>query len=133
MKHLILIAIALAFIGAQAPDPEYDRDGHLKTEHQIPAGHYCLQARVYEENQRRMSPDKRAQSTAHPCDCTYTCHVDANGQVMENGGEKSTKCKSFCEVDERHCTCHIEEPCDLGAGQARFDMHHQMVAMARRH
>lgn len=130
MKWLVAVIFALQVQAPQVQAPR-DDDGHPASEHQIPAGHYCQRTKVYEENARRLAARGRKPESAHPCDCTYTCHVDANGSLSETGGEKSTGCKSFCEKDGRRCTCHVEEPCDLGQGSARFDMNHKMVAMSR--
>lgn len=81
-----------------------DPDGHLQSEHQIPAGDYCKRPDV------TIGPKE---THAHHCDCTYACSVDENGVVHEFDGEKQPKCKSYCSKDGRHCTCHVEEPCDL--------------------
>lgn len=126
MRWVLAALAAMQLLLPQPPpDTSIDADGHAKSEHQIPAGHYCLSQRVYDENAKRGIK----QAAGHPCGCTYTCHVDANGNVTETGGEKSTPCKAYCQVDGRKCTCHVEEPCDLSAGSARFDMNHRMVAM----
>lgn len=124
----VLFGIMLALVTVQPPDPDYDPDGHLKSEHQIPAGHACQLEQVYNENAKRghVSP------MLHPCSCSYTCVVDANGNVSETGGEKSTGCKSYCSKDGRKCGCHPEEACEVSKGSARFDMNHDMTAMARR-
>lgn len=136
MKRALLALAVLASLAAQQPpaDSAYDADGHLKTEHQIPAGHSCMQRQVYEENAKRLANRGAKQSERlHPCDCTYTCHVDANGTVMETGGEKSTGCLSYCSKDQRRCSCHPEPVCDLGAHVALKDMDGRVVAVARRH
>lgn len=122
MKLFVLVLALAAVAAQQPPDDSYDADGHLKAEHQIPAGDYCKNARV------TIGPKE---THAHACSCTYTCVVDANGTVSETGGEKSTGCKAYCSKDGRRCTCHPEEACDIGARQARFDMNGRMVAMRR--
>lgn len=121
MTRLLLILVAgLLGIAAQSA---YDPDGHLKAEHQIPAGDYC----------KRSDVTITAREThAHHCDCSYVCHVDKDGNVTESGGEKSTGCKSYCSKDQRRCTCHPEPVCDIEPHTARFDMGHQMIAQARR-
>jgi hypothetical protein len=134
MTARVLLLIFAAFaIGAQPPDDSIDADGHLKAEHQIPAGHSCMSRRVFEENEHRLAARGTPRSSAvHPCDCTYTCHVDASGNLMETGGEKSTGCKSYCSKDGRRCACHVEEPCPPAQGQARIDMNGTIVAVGRR-
>jgi hypothetical protein len=131
MKQLLVIAAALLALGAQDHDPTVDTDGHLKAEHQIPAGHYCQTTRVYDENAQRLAARGLTPANAHPCDCSYTCHVDANGSPMETGGEKTTNCKSYCSKDGRRCTCHVEDPCPPADGQARVDMTGTVVAVGR--
>jgi len=127
----ILWLVALVALGFQQADPTIDADGHLKAEHQIPAGHYCQTTQVYTENAQRLAARGQRPVNAHPCDCTYACHVDANGNVTETGGEKSTGCKSYCSKDGRRCTCHVETPCDLGHHVALKDMQQTIVAVTR--
>lgn len=106
---------------AQEPSTGADPDGHLKSEHQIPAGDYCKAPDV------TIGP---RETHAHHCGCTYACSVDANGVVNESGGEKMPSCKSYCSKDGRHCTCHVEEPC-LGTKNALRDMTGRIVAVRR--
>lgn len=131
MKTLLLILFAVVGLAQQADSP-YDADGHLKAEHQIPAGHSCMQRRVFDENAQRLSA-RGAQPSArlHPCDCTYSCHVDANGNVTDTDGEKSVACKSFCSKDGRKCGCHPEPVCD--DGNALADMNGRVIAEKARH
>lgn len=84
------------------------KDGHLESEHQIPAGEYCKRSDV------TIGP---REVHAHHCDCTYSCRVEEDGSVTEFDGEKNPKCKAYCSKDGRHCTCHVEEPCDLKGRQ----------------
>lgn len=84
------------------------QDGHLESEHQIPAGDYCKRSDV------TIGP---REVHAHHCDCTYSCRVEADGSVTEYDGEKNPKCKAYCSKDGRRCTCHVEEPCDLKGHQ----------------
>jgi hypothetical protein len=121
VKTLLLLA-ALVAVVAQQPDPSIDADGHQKAEHQIPAGDYCKHVGV---------PIGPKETHAHACACTYACHIDQNGNVSETGGEKSTNCKAYCSKDGRRCTCHPEEPCDLGSHVALKDMNHVIVAVTR--
>jgi hypothetical protein len=120
-----LTALALLVVGlmGQQQDPAYDADGHLKAEHQIPAGDYC----------KAMDVTITAREThAHHCDCTYSCHVDHDGNVTESGGEKSQGCKAYCSKDQRRCTCHPEPVCSLdGQANARMDMNGRVVAVKR--
>lgn len=109
---------------AQPPEEnsDFDADGHLKAEHQIPAGDYCKKSDV---------PIGPKETHAHPCDCSYACHVDENGNVSETGGEKTPQCKSYCSKEGRRCTCHPEEPCDLKAGDGLADMNGRVIAVGR--
>ena len=122
MRIIAYVFIALSLLQQQPLPPDIDPDGHLKAEHQTPAGTYC----------KAMDVTITAKEThAVHCACTYTCHVDKDGNVSEAGGEKSTGCKSYCEVDGRRCTCHPEPVCTIESHTARFDMHHHMMAMAK--
>lgn len=132
MKRLIVLLIALLSVGAQ--ESPYDADGHLKTEHQIPAGHSCMQRQVFDENAKRLAATGRRPSVAlHPCDCAFACHVDANGNVSETGGEKTPTCAAYCSKDGRRCGCHPEPFCDPGAHAALMDMNGTVIAVKVRH
>ncbi len=122
MTKLLMLAVLVGLV-AQSPQDGYDKDGHLKAEHQIPAGDYCKRSDV---------TIRPSETHAHHCDCTYACTVDENGNVNEFEGEKQPKCKSYCSKDGRRCTCHVEEPCDRG-GSATVDMNGQIVAVKRHH
>lgn len=90
-----------------------------------------MSTQVYEENMARLKARHvEGMKGAHPCDCTYACSVDANGNVTETGGEKGTSCKSYCSKDGRKCTCHVEEPCNQHH-VAKFDMNHEMVSVTK--
>ena len=127
MMRVVIVLLALVSLSALQQSP-YDPDGHLKSEHQIPAGHACMQRRVFEENAQRLTAlGKRQSDMLHPCDCTYSCVIDENGNVQESDGEKNPGCKSYCSKDGRKCGCHVEEPC-LGTKNALVDMHGTVVA-----
>lgn len=119
MKLLVLVLALAAVAAAQQSDDRVDADGHLKSEHQIPAGDYCKRVGV---------PITARETHAHACDCKYSCSVDADGNVSETDGEKHPTCKSYCSKDGRRCTCHVEEPCDM-RGNALADMNGAVVAV----
>lgn len=119
MNRVFVLIVALLSVAAQS---QYDPDGHLKSEHQIPAGDYCKRVGV---------PISPRETHAHSCDCKYACSVDENGEVHEFDGEKHPSCKSYCSKDGRRCTCHVEEPCDI-KGDALMDMDGHVVAVKAR-
>ena len=131
---MIRLLLLVALVSLAGQDSPYDPDGHLKSEHQIPAGDSCMQRRVFEENAQRLAARGKKQSaTLHPCDCVFACHVDANGGVTETGGEKSTGCLSYCSKDGRRCGCHPEPVCDMEKGAALIDMDGHVIAERVRH
>jgi hypothetical protein len=120
MKRVIILLALLALGAAQRPVDERDLPDFEK---QIPPGDYC---------KRKDVPITKNESRAHHCDCTYSCYVDANGNVIETGGHRNSACLASCEMNGRRCTCHVEEPCPAEPGHnALADMHHTVVLVAR--
>lgn len=118
--RICLIVLALLGLAAQQPPDESQLP---PAEKQIPAGDYCKRSDV---------TITKNETHAHHCDCTYSCTIDSNGNVIETGGHRSTKCMASCERNGRHCTCHVEEPCVQGGHNALADMDGRVVAVARR-
>lgn len=126
MTRLVVLLIALLGVAAQQSQSGHDADGHLTSEHQIPAGDYCKRSDV---------TIRTSEIHAHHCDCTYSCVVDESGRVVDTGGEKQVACKSFCSKDRRRCTCHPEgDPSVTCIGSnALMDMDGNVVAVKVRH
>jgi hypothetical protein len=119
MKRFAIAILALFAIAAQQQPDE----SHLPAqERRIPPGHYCKKADV---------PITAHETRAHPCDCSFTCTVDANGNVVTH---EDAKCQAFCHKNGRRCTCHVEEPCPGSKdGNARMDMDGHVVAVRGHH
>lgn len=120
MTRLLLALAVLVSLGAQRGPDESNLPPQEK---QIPAGDYCKRSDV--------AITKR-ETHAHHCDCTYSCTVDANGNVSESGGHRSTACKASCERNGRRCTCHVETPCLQSDHNALANMDGEIIAVARR-
>jgi len=118
MKQIVIVVLALAALAAQQPVDE----SHLsEAEKRIPPNHYCKKAGV---------PIGPRETRAHPCECTFSCTVNADGSIVEH---ESAACQAFCQKNGRRCTCHVEEPCPRdGAGNALMDMDGRVVAVIRR-
>lgn len=119
---VLLVVGLLVSAAGQARQPHVDESTLPASEKQIPEGDYCKKADV---------PIGKNETHAHPCSCAYHCTVDQNGNVTETEGEHSPACKAYCSKNGRRCTCHPEEPCDVGAhGNALADMDGTIVAVA---
>jgi hypothetical protein len=117
VTRFILAAALLGLVkGAQTQPP--DESSLPEHERRIPPGHYCKRADV---------PITKNEKSAHPCNCTYTCSIDEEGNVAER---ESSDCQAFCKKNGRRCTCHVEEPCPGSShGNARMDMDGAVVAV----
>jgi hypothetical protein len=114
-KRLLLIFLALAGIAALQPPDEANVP---ESEKRIPMGHYCKRPDV------AIGP---RETRAHHCDCKYSCSIDENGAVVEH---EAPECLSFCHLNGRRCTCHVEEPCDPKRG-GLVDMDGNLIAVSR--
>lgn len=125
MWRAIALALAVLSLSAQRPP---DESNIPDSEKRIPPGHYCQQPHVYADNQRR----GRRSDLAHPCDCKYSCEIDAQGNVTDR---ESSTCLAYCHVNGRHCTCWPEgDPsvvCSKTSGSALSDMDGHVVAVIR--
>jgi hypothetical protein len=117
MKRLAIIVLALAAVAAQQPP---DESNVPESEKRIPPGHYCKRAGV------AIGP---RETHAHSCNCTFSCTVDKDGNIVEH---EDASCQAFCHKNGRRCTCHVEEPCPgTDPGNARMDMDGKVVAVLR--
>jgi hypothetical protein len=113
MKRLVIVLLALAALAAQQTPDESNLPA---SETRIPPGHYCKKMGV---------PISASETRAHSCECTFSCTVDDDGNIVEH--EDST-CQAFCHKNGRRCTCHTEEPCPgSDRGNARMDMDGKVV------
>jgi hypothetical protein len=118
MKRLTIIVLALAALAAQQTP---DESNVPESEKRIPPGHYCKKVGV---------PIGPRETHAHPCDCKFSCTVDAEGRITER---EDASCQAFCHKNGRRCTCHVEEPCPgTDHGNARVDMNGRVVAVRGR-
>lgn len=107
----VLLALAVV-VSVAAQDPRETR---------IPEGHYCKRVGV---------PISKNETKAHSCECTYSCSIDADGNVTER---ESEACMAWCHKGGRHCTCHTEAPCPSEGHNALADMDGHVVAVKVRH
>lgn len=112
---MVIVLLGLGMAAQQFPN----ENSLAPSEKRIPPGHYCKKSTV------KISPTEK---NAHPCDCKYSCSVDEHGTVTEH---ESTDCLAYCKKNNRRCTCHIEEPCDV-KGHALMDMNGDVVALPLR-
>src|SRR5262249_3481807 len=116
MARRVVVVIALGLTGFAAVAQQPNEDALSPAEKRIPPGHYCKRSNV------RITP---SETSAHPCDCKYSCSTDVRGTVPERDAPTSL---AFCHKNGRRCTCHVEEPCNP-QGNALMDMDHHVVAM----
>ena len=116
MKHVLLLAVALVGLAAQQPP---DESNVPEAEKRIPPFHYCKRVGV------TIGPKE---TRAHSCDCKYSCTVNAQGEIVEH---ESPGCLSYCHVNGRKCTCHVEEACPDGHHNALMDMDGRVVSVQR--
>jgi hypothetical protein len=120
MRRLLVLLLAAASLSAQQPPDESNVPAEEK---RIPPGHYCKAKDV---------PISPREKNAHHCDCKMVCDFDQDGN--QTGERTSNDCMSWCELNGRKCTCHVEQPCPgTFAGRALRDMHGTVVAVAHRH
>ncbi|HKB11291.1 MAG TPA: hypothetical protein VKD69_11565 [Vicinamibacterales bacterium] len=120
MKRIAIVALALFALGAQ--QRPIDESSLPPAEKRIPPGDYCKKAGV---------PISPRETRAHSCKCTFSCTVDANGNVVER---EDASCQAFCHKNGRRCTCHVEEPCPGSThGNAMADMDGHVVAVRPHH
>lgn len=118
MLRIIIVSLLAAGLAAQQPP---DESNVPEAEKRIPPGHYCKREGV---------PIGPTETRAHSCACTFACSVDEEGNVTE---QESPNCLAYCHVNQRRCTCHVEEPanCDNPArAHAWIDMDGRLVAIA---
>lgn len=116
-RNAMLITVAAALFGLALAAQQLPNEDNLSpAEKRIPPFHYCKKSTV---------TITKNEKTAHPCDCKYSCSVDAQGNVIEH---ESVECLAYCQKNGRRCTCHVEEPCDP-KGHALMDMDRHVVAL----
>ncbi len=120
MLRIVMVSLlAVGLVGQQPPD----ESNVPAAEKRIPPGHYCKHEGV---------PIGPTETRAHSCACSFACSVDEDGNVTE---QESPNCLAYCHVNNRRCTCHVEEPtkCE-GSPQAQawVDMDGRLVAVAVR-
>jgi hypothetical protein len=119
MRYLLILVAAVG-IGAQAIQPP-DETNVPANEKRIPPGHYCKAMGV---------PIGKSETRAHSCGCTYSCYVDNDGNIIDH---ESEDCLTYCHINGRTCTCHVEEPTTcIKGGNALMDMNGRVIAMVKR-
>lgn len=123
LRQSLLILVALIGMAAQQPPDESTVPDNEK---RVPPGTVC----------KRPDVPIRPQERAVHCDCTYSCEIDTDGNVVEH---ESSTCSTYCHVNGRRCSCWPEgdpqHPCEHTGDQTRahglIDMDGRLVAVFR--
>lgn len=93
---IVVFALGLAFFQAEPPRHDQYKDDPKA---------FCWNPASSGSNVKRREADPHA----HKCECRLMCQLGSDNEII--GDQETSNCSLFCT--KTHCTCHVEEPCEM--------------------